>query len=1379
MNDIDNLIIKLLETLNDSLKVRSFSSNKPFVNSGRDSTIDGLAQFLNSFDFLNNNKKNENDVCIAVYCHNNKLLIAGNRNKVSEFPKELCKAIEDFISNKDSKFIKAIIYADIVDRLTRCVKDLENEELIGEFESFNELDADEKSGIDKLAKVRVKMKKVKSLSSLLLLNPSSNLLKKWKKENSSELEFPDLKSLAEKLGREGVFEVVKEIVEGNTDIDSLHEKFEEFLGRFSEKYSVKNSSNESVINILKSYNFLTNLTTESLISLGIQNREFVIPNDSNSAEIHAEQRIVEKIYAEKGEIIDHIGIDKDCCVLCYSVMKSIEIENFVRGTHARSLDPRWKLPNIVKDNFKENFFIGLLYLLKDDDLEVLLRDLDLGLHFSEELIDLLKSEEGKSKLNEKFKQWYWKSKIKNKKYNRHVIIQVGRDDEPTGIAALYIKNKEFVNRKNKENEVSIFKIDSLIGELEESTFKKLESPEDILLSIVIDGEDLKQENIEKLSLHIEKVIKDKLVVNLGVSNWKNKISLSIFACGEGKEEIIKSLFNELNKDSNKGLIDSIVFRKTLIRVGKNGVTQYLRKEDDRWLWEYRSEEDQKAIIFYDENDEIKTISLPASIRSGEKIDFVGSKKLGLSQDEKVNQLIEKIKNASDLRSSEWNAVAVRTIDKRGEILFKFVKEDFESQGPSQDERWIEINNQEEFTILEEVFRSKSLKLALYQNEAFSLTEEFHKVIKEIVGRNSEISSSEWVPIIRETKTELGGSPELLFVNLSDKTKKQVEINSEEFREITWYRDYLDWHLNSLRFSSFTKESFNFEHIQHVEGVDGLNAYFIIQTIFDLVNSKKEETNDSTLDKVIKAHTYLNYAQIGVTTLSDASNLYKLTQIIKNPNFVLGGKGIFGKGLGVIGKGLGPLINSGLVINDIIELSSPGITEEQKAIFGTNLFFDSAGLASAGVGLFAGGTVAASAGILAVPLAGIGIGVTALVESYLKANQESLYYARYFWQYRNDYRDYQDKLKILELNDQSILPLSYKNAIIVNNQIITEDADSLELNPVVIKKIDLTNSDKVKLELGTNYLFKTNRAEENASSFPFGNYLFGNFGASVGSIKTDNKENAINLTRSLFAEEHKIVDILNNRDNLEIILPVTLESFIDYSYNAVSLGFRYRGDSELQVTDIIQVKEAFSFRYYQWPQDYAIRSLSLKSIDTEIEIKLGSRNFTFVTPIISDNNADKLNYIFSEGSGTFTLITNNQKRVKYEIKTSSSKLSSWTIILQGKEIVVQNKQRQKQQIKDLLKEFKIDTDFNNFNFIMLNIKTKNSLYQINNWELRLTSVSGSGFNSSLEERKYIKNVIDDSHYTGFIPITDHHLDDETIIPKAWYDPIHKEYIYPNY
>jgi TcdA/TcdB pore forming domain/OTT_1508-like deaminase len=1350
-DDIDRKIAEALGKLH----------RRPIVNSVPDGHyLDGIAQFLNSLG--------ERDVCIAVYLNEGKLFIAGNKKKLSCFSKALYEIIEDYKENRNRDLLDSLVLVDVVDKLIRFFSDFKTNKIEGMklANQFNQLyDEFDKLGFKK-----------------------NEDLKNFTEEAKEKVE-----SRAKRIGgkvtgisKEDFIKGIRDLIEGKKNLLSklnktkifIKEKFSQkknFLTDHTSYIGMKKSIHEIAICILKSHIFLNEKNLNLLFA--IKDKYFV---DGSSDKVHAEMKIIEHFINIKSKIKYYIGISKDCCLPCYEVMRVIEIEkNQTRGTHSRSVDPAWEVPNITKSNFKENLLVNFLLLLVtnnysdgylknnlENNLKILLIDLNLKeKEFSREKLKIEDIQELKKFLenndlnrldiSNKFKQWILKIRIRNIKYNRHFIIQIGTNEKTVGKASENLRSKS-------KKEVPIFKIgDPSKGVEEISKNHKMMFPQDILISIVVDQENF---NVDKLHFRIKEIMKDGLGIDLAENfRWENKISISIFSC-KVKDKDIKILFEKLNKGGNEKLINSIVFRRTAIIVDKHGLTQYWDGKE----WRYRFKGSQKATY----SDEFGFIDSSLSIHhySGKEISATASERLGLIQDE------------SGLHSSEWNLVDSRTTtDGKKEVLFKFINENpIEYQYSFQDELWIKVSD-DEFITLEKEFSKRSLKLALDQNEGIVLTKEFREVIRKIAERNSEVNLSEWIPIIKEIKTgtKLNEKSELLFVKSSEyfagksssEISKWAEINPKEFQKITEYRNYLDGHLNSIHHSSYLQKSlFN---IQHVEGVDGLNSYFTIQSIFDLFNSEEEETDNSFLGRSIKAHTFLNYAQLGLSGVHNIGNFYKLIRVANNPNFVLGNK--FGKLLGSVGKGL-TLINLGFVINDIIKLSYSDITEEQKVIFGTNLFFDSLGLVSVGLGFFASGTAAALAGNLAVPLAGIGIGVTSLIGAYLKANQEAIHYALYFSQYQQDYQNYHSNLKVLKLKDRSILPLSYENAIVHNQEIITSGTEKYEfidimpkpyvkISPVVIKKIDLTSDCNVKLELGTNYLFKTNRAEENAASFPLGNYWFSIFGKSLLAEKTKDKEKTINLTKSF--GEQKTINIQNSEDNLEIILPVTPEAFIDYGYGGVGLGFRYRNDWELLATDIIQKKEAFSFRFYQFPSESAIRSLKFEIINTIVEIKLGFRNFTFVTP--KSDNVDKFTYVFSGGSGTFTLFPVNCG-CWYEIK--NSKYSSWRVVILDKEVNLSNKQ----QVKELFKEFKICPE--GFGFKYLTIRTKNSLYQIgNDWEPKL--IHASGFTSYSEERKYLENVTKNSNYTGFIQITDHILDDNTTVPKAWYDLINKKFIYPNY
>jgi len=139
-----------------------------------------------------------------------------------------------------------------------------------------------------------------------------------------------------------------------------------------------------------------------------------------------------------------------------------------------------------------------------------------------------------------------------------------------------------------------------------------------------------------------------------------------------------------------------------------------------------------------------------------------------------------------------------------------------------------------------------------------------------------------------------------------------------------------------------------------------------------------------------------------------------------------------------------------------------------------------------------------------------------------------------------------------------LAFAFREPVFENNQIISKGQKNLITNQAVIKEIDIREKDKVKLKLGSQYIYKTDRnTDQNHYYCPI------NFLPPKPVI---DKKTAVNIRECLEMGEMKTLSFYGNQDN-EVILPIVPESYIRYSYSPAPY-ITYRGDAELELTNRI-------------------------------------------------------------------------------------------------------------------------------------------------------------------------------------------------------------------
>ncbi|WP_406935931.1 TcdA/TcdB pore-forming domain-containing protein [Arsenophonus apicola] len=152
------------------------------------------------------------------------------------------------------------------------------------------------------------------------------------------------------------------------------------------------------------------------------------------------------------------------------------------------------------------------------------------------------------------------------------------------------------------------------------------------------------------------------------------------------------------------------------------------------------------------------------------------------------------------------------------------------------------------------------------------------------------------------------------------------------------------------------------------------------------------------------HTYLNLTQIVHGTVEDTLRLVNLYQLAAYPG-QLTTKGLLSPLL-YGSYFLGGVFNIASIVLDSIELANAQ-NDLQRAVFSAQLGVDITNLAVIGIGIGSGmlgaTTVAAFTGALSVPLAGLGIGITALAEAFGNVTHNVQIVGNYFadidWAYK--------------------------------------------------------------------------------------------------------------------------------------------------------------------------------------------------------------------------------------------------------------------------------------------------------------------------------------------------------------------------------------------
>lgn len=328
---------------------------------------------------------------------------------------------------------------------------------------------------------------------------------------------------------------------------------------------------------------------------------------------------------------------------------------------------------------------------------------------------------------------------------------------------------------------------------------------------------------------------------------------------------------------------------------------------------------------------------------------------------------------------------------------------------------------------------------------------------------------QWIPIIANIEEQKEGGYRVQFINREQ--PEQTRWLATDDGTFVEFRRFVDEHMRVFN------EHFTLEHgqirpragVSEASPVDGLNAGFAVQTLIQwFADKNRKDTAQGTvspdLATALKIHSYLGLAQIGHGTLQDVVKVTELVQTALRGEAMAAETSLkdFASTLGhTVNEGAGVLFGGAMVGLDAYELAHAE-NDVQKAVFGTQLAFDSAsfvtGAAGVGAGLLGASTAAAVLGGAGVILGGLAVGFTALAQAFGAVAEDAKAVGRYF-----------------DTVDKAYKGNGYRY-----------DADKKVLVPLagaVVKRLDLRNN---QIGFDSQYIYRTHHGSTGSGAI---NYFF--------------------------------------------------------------------------------------------------------------------------------------------------------------------------------------------------------------------------------------------------------------------------------------------------
>lgn len=491
---------------------------------------------------------------------------------------------------------------------------------------------------------------------------------------------------------------------------------------------------------------------------------------------------------------------------------------------------------------------------------------------------------------------------------------------------------------------------------------------------------------------------------------------------------------------------------------------------------------------------------------------------------------------------------------------------------------------------------------------------------------------QWIPIIANIEEQKEGGYRVQFINREQ--PEQTRWLATDDGTFVEFRRFVDEHMRVFN------EHFTLEHgqirpragVSEASPVDGLNAGFAVQTLIQwFADKNRKDTAQGTvspdLATALKIHSYLGLAQIGHGTLQDVVKVTELVQTALRGEAMAAETSLkdFASTLGhTVNEGAGVLFGGAMVGLDAYELAHAE-NDVQKAVFGTQLAFDSAsfvtGAAGVGAGLLGASTAAAVLGGAGVILGGLAVGFTALAQAFGAVAEDAKAVGRYF-----------------DTVDKAYKGNGYRY-----------DADKKVLVPLagaVVKRLDLRNN---QIGFDSQYIYRTHHGSTGSGAI---NYFFwaGDFPRMI-----HDRGQAIEVRSGIGYKD--ATRTLEHGDSTAVILPGTPKSYISYEYMILP-GSTTRHDTGFDVIRRLEEDRRFDYDFYIFPSEETIRRIRQEYVETPIEVLLDSRDRQLVIPELPKELHGYLNYQIKGAGGRYLVGLNEGARV--DLASEAGTPSRWII-----------------------------------------------------------------------------------------------------------------------
>lgn len=430
-------------------------------------------------------------------------------------------------------------------------------------------------------------------------------------------------------------------------------------------------------------------------------------------------------------------------------------------------------------------------------------------------------------------------------------------------------------------------------------------------------------------------------------------------------------------------------------------------------------------------------------------------------------------------------------------------------------------------------------------------------------------SRDFVPVFDSLKSTAQGRSEITMVSASDPQRTRT-VQTDDMR-LPGIKSYLSDTFEAL---SGRRAGAPVIDPTDVGAVHTLNAGFAIQALLLGLQNAESGMGSTALMSAVRIHGYLAYAQMAHGLVVDAVQLLNLVR-----HAFTDGLRVAKTTSSIVSNALGSVLHEG--VGTVLQLASIGFdiyllvnaqNDIQRAVYATQLAFDSAGLAlgvgALGAGVAGAGTAAAFLGGAGVILGGLAVGIGALVEGFSARADRGRRIGRY-------------------LNDVHAAYRPESHAV---------QGDSYIANPcAVYTGLDLRRG---LITFGHHRIFA---ADDHSVLHP-------------PKIVGD-RSKAFTIRETLDLSDTVSLDMTSGIES--VVLPSLPECFLGYEFGGLPFATTLEEDLEtaLALEHDKEGKRQFWFTFYKAPTEYIMEKMVPNYVETNISVAIGrDQRFLHVPPL---------------------------------------------------------------------------------------------------------------------------------------------------------------------